>query len=178
MRWAALALLAVACAHSRQPRPSARAVAEGTAEDTDSGEVQPRASPRAYRHYLDALLAKNADDFTTAASELREAMVYDPESPYLHSVLAEVLIKQGRLNDAEEELFVFRPGAALKLRRTFTHGVRPDRRRIYWVPDQAGGEIAVTLYGRNLCVGWFPPAGGHFVDARWERLQAAVRKIL
>ena len=104
MRWAALALLAVACAHSRQARPSARAVAEGTAEDTDSGEVQPRASPRAYRHYLDALLAKNADDFTTAASELREAMVYDPESPYLHSVLAEVLIKQGRLNDAEEEL--------------------------------------------------------------------------
>jgi hypothetical protein len=78
----------------------------------------------------------------------------------------------------EFQLFVFRPSAALKLRRTFTQGVRPDRRRIYWVPDQAGGEIAVTLYGRNLCVGWFPPAGAHFVDARWERLQAAVKKIL
>src|SRR5207237_5448399 len=61
MRWAALALLAVACAHSRQARPSARAVAEGTAEDTDSGEVQPRASPAAYRHYLAALPAENAD---------------------------------------------------------------------------------------------------------------------
>jgi hypothetical protein len=78
----------------------------------------------------------------------------------------------------EFQLFVFRPGAVLRMRRTFTHGVRPDRRRIYWVPDQTGGEIAVTLYGRNLCVGWFPPGGAHVVDARWERLQAAVRKIL
>src|SRR5882762_8196367 len=104
MRWAAFALLAVACAHSRQSRLSPHPAAEGAAEDGDSGEVQPRASPRAYRHYLDAHLANNADDFATAASELREALLYDPESPHLHCVLAEVLIKQGRLNDAEEEL--------------------------------------------------------------------------
>jgi len=104
MRWVAFALLAVACAHSRQSRLSSHPAAEEAAEDIDAGEVQPRVSPRAYRHYLDALLARNADDFATAASELREALLYDPESPHLHCVLAEVLIKQGRLNDAEEEL--------------------------------------------------------------------------
>ena len=50
-------------------------------------------SPRAYRHYLDALLARGADDYPTAAQELREALLYDPESPHLHTVLAEVLLK-------------------------------------------------------------------------------------
>ncbi|HUJ26310.1 MAG TPA: tetratricopeptide repeat protein, partial [Myxococcales bacterium] len=44
------------------------------------------------------------DDYATAASELREALVYDPESPHLHTVLADVLLKQGRVAEAEEEL--------------------------------------------------------------------------
>jgi hypothetical protein len=47
------------------------------------------------------------------------------------------------------------------------------------VPDQAGGWIAVTLHGRNLALGWFPTSyGSKAVDARWERLQAAVARIL
>ena len=103
LRWTWLVLLAVACATAK-PRgailePESSAVAEG-----DSSEPRRYASARAYRHYLDALLARNSDDFATAASELREALLYDPESPHLHSVLAEVLLKQGRLADAEEEL--------------------------------------------------------------------------
>jgi hypothetical protein len=77
----------------------------------------------------------------------------------------------------EFQLFVFRPGAIDRMRRTFTHGVNADARHIYWVPDQAGGEIAVTLFARNLCVGWFPPGGAHAVDARWQRLQAAVARL-
>ena len=79
----------------------------------------------------------------------------------------------------EFQLFVFRPAAARRMRRTFTAGGAPDARGIYWVPDQAGGWIAVTVHGRNLVLGWFPPAyGSKAVDERWERLQAAVAKIL
>jgi len=103
LRWTWLVLLAVACATTKPPgailEPESRAVAEG-----DSSEPRRYVSARAYQHYLDALLARNSDDFATAASELREALLYDPQSPHLHSVLAEVLLKQGRLADAEEEL--------------------------------------------------------------------------
>ncbi|HEX4385159.1 MAG TPA: tetratricopeptide repeat protein, partial [Myxococcales bacterium] len=55
-------------------------------------------------HYLDALLARGNDDLATAADQLREALLYDPESPHLHTVLADVRLKQGRVADAEEEL--------------------------------------------------------------------------
>src|SRR3989442_102594 len=98
---AALLLLALGCAH-RAAAPGARVQAEG-----DSGgarEPQRYISARAYHHYLDALLAKNADDLVTAAEELREALLYDPESAYLHAVLADVLIKQAGIADADAEL--------------------------------------------------------------------------
>src|SRR2546428_3897359 len=98
---AALLLLALGCAH-RAAAPGATVQAEG-----DSGgarEPQRYISARAYHHYLDALLAKNADDLVTAAEELREALLYDPESAYLHAVLADVLIKQARIADADAEL--------------------------------------------------------------------------
>ena len=103
---AAVAALLVACAHAqktapRQQAPDVEAVREA---ERDSFEPQPYVSARAYQHYLDALLAKNDDDYATAASELREALLYDPESPHLHTVLAEVLLKQGRIAEAEEDL--------------------------------------------------------------------------
>jgi Flp pilus assembly protein TadD len=103
--WPLLAL-AFACAHPGSTRSSLEPDREAMAEGSDSGEPQRFASARAVRHYLDALLAKNADDFATAAAELREALLYDPESPHLHTVLAEVLLKQGRIADAEEELHI------------------------------------------------------------------------
>ena len=71
---------------------------------TESFEPERYVSARAYQHYLDALLARGNDDWTGAAAELREALLYDPESPHLHTVLAEVLLKQGRVGEAEEEL--------------------------------------------------------------------------
>jgi hypothetical protein len=74
----------------------------------------------------------------------------------------------------EFQLFVLKPDHVRRLRRVFTHGTRPDRRGIHWVPDQAGGWIAVTLYERNLVVAWFPSTRGQLVDARWGRLQRAV----
>jgi hypothetical protein len=74
----------------------------------------------------------------------------------------------------EFQLFVLRPSSVPRLRRVFTHGKRADRRGIHWVPDQAGGWIAVTLFERNLIVAWFPVPSGHDVDSRWQRLQRAV----
>ena len=88
------ALLAVACAHA----PAA--VQPEAAPESNPNQV----SARAYRHYLDALLARNADDLAGAASELREALLYDPDSPHLHTVLAEVLLSQGHVAEAEQEL--------------------------------------------------------------------------
>jgi hypothetical protein len=74
----------------------------------------------------------------------------------------------------EFQLFVLAPDRVRRLRRVFTHGKPPDRHGVHWVPDQAGGWIAVTLYERNLVVAWFPSTPGHRVDARWRRLQCAV----
>jgi tetratricopeptide (TPR) repeat protein len=102
-----LALLALACAHAPVGQPLAT-VQRDLAKDPDpvpeSAQPEPRVSARAYRHYLDALLARNAEDPATAIEELRQALLYDPESPHLHTVLAEVLLKQGRLAEAEEQL--------------------------------------------------------------------------
>jgi tetratricopeptide (TPR) repeat protein len=99
-----LLLLAMACAHAEPRFAIAQQPEPVDEEEPDSPEPPPRVSARAYRHYLDALLAKNAEDPATAVSELRQALLYDPESPHLRTVLAEVLLKQGRIADAEEQL--------------------------------------------------------------------------
>jgi len=100
-RAAVLLLLVLACAH-RATAPGGTVASEG--DPRGAREVPRYISARAYHHYLDALLAKNADDLVTAAEELREALLYDPESAYLHAVLADVLIKQARIADADAEL--------------------------------------------------------------------------
>ena len=94
-----IAALGLACTHAHTPQLRVEARDESKGDD-----ASPRVSARAYRHYLDALLAKNADDLATAAEELRQALLYDPESPHLHAVLADVLARQGRVADAEGEL--------------------------------------------------------------------------
>ena len=109
LRRAAVALLAAACAHASKAPPAEanRELAvdvEAVREATDTFESQRYVSARAYRHYLDALLAKGKDDYPLAASELREALLYDADSPHLHTQLADVLLKQGRVGEAEGEL--------------------------------------------------------------------------
>ena len=74
----------------------------------------------------------------------------------------------------EFQLFVLRPSKVVRLRLVFTHGTAADSRGIHWVPDQAGGWIAVTLHSRNLVLAWFPPAPSRRVDERWRRLERAV----
>jgi hypothetical protein len=73
------------------------------------------------------------------------------------------------------QLFVLNPRKLQRMRRVFTHGVKPDRRGISWVPDRVGGWIAVTVYERNLLVAWFPPGGSRGIDATWSRVHRAVR---
>jgi len=72
----------------------------------------------------------------------------------------------------EFQLFVLKPSRVEHLRRVFTHGSHADQRGVHWVPDQAGGWIAVTLYRRNLVLAWFAPS--HGTDERWTRLKRAV----
>lgn len=72
------------------------------------------------------------------------------------------------------QLFVLNPRKLQRLRRVFTHGVKPDPRGIQWVPDQAGGWIAVTVLDRNLVLAWFPPHGSRGIDPSWVRLNRAV----
>ena len=74
----------------------------------------------------------------------------------------------------EFQLFILKPSRVEHLRRVFTHGTRPGGRGVHWVPDQAGGWIAVTLYRHNLILAWFPPSPARYTDERWTRLQHAV----
>ena len=136
-RVAALALcLLAACAHRpaapAPPAPDADAIAEAT---RDSYEPQPYVSARAYSHYLAALLARDGDDFDVTVAELREALLYDPESPHLLSVLAEVLLRQGHVAEAEEQLHAAvaadprHAPALLLLARVALARERPERAR-------------------------------------------------
>jgi hypothetical protein len=75
------------------------------------------------------------------------------------------------------QLFVLNPRKLERMRRVFTHGVRPDRRGIHWVPDRAGGRIAVTLFARNLLVAWFPPQGAIDADQSWARLDRVMLRV-
>src|SRR5437016_1633948 len=99
--------MAAACAHAaaREETPPPRAVPDlDAAPAPEAGvEPQPWVSPRAYRHYLAALLAKDRDDHGTAASELHEALVFDPDSAHLRTLYAQELARLGRMNEAREE---------------------------------------------------------------------------
>jgi hypothetical protein len=75
------------------------------------------------------------------------------------------------------QLFVLNPRKLVHMRRVFTHGVAQDRRGIHWVPDRAGGWIAVTVHSRNLLVAWFPIGGSRGVDPSWTRLDRAMLRL-
>jgi hypothetical protein len=74
----------------------------------------------------------------------------------------------------EFQLFVLGPSRVEHLRRVFTHGARADEFGVHWVPDQAGGWIAVKLYRRNLVLAWFASSSSRRTDERWTRLRRAV----
>jgi hypothetical protein len=75
------------------------------------------------------------------------------------------------------ELYVLRPRTARATLRALLGTTRTDARGIYWTRDQQGGFVATTVFGSNLVVNWFPPRGRKHMDARWQRLQAVVRRL-
>lgn len=92
-----------ACGGAARRAPSPPPAAQGA---ESAPELEPRryVSARAHQHVLTALLARERDDHATAVRELHEALLYDPESGYLRTLLAEELLRQGRIDDGEREL--------------------------------------------------------------------------
>jgi hypothetical protein len=75
------------------------------------------------------------------------------------------------------ELYVLRPASARKTIAALLRGASRDRRGFYWAPDQQAGVTALTVVRPNLVANWFPPRGRRVVDARWRRLQEAMRAL-
>jgi len=97
------AVLFAGCAGTGQ-RPQPPPPASQTAAPAVEPEPRRYVSARAHQHVLSALLARERDDHAAAARELNEALLYDPDSGYLRTLLAEELLRQGRIPDAEREL--------------------------------------------------------------------------
>jgi tetratricopeptide (TPR) repeat protein len=97
---AAVVLAGCAGGGQRPPPPSP----PQTGAPAVAPEPRRYVSARAHQHVLTALLARERDDHAAAARELNEALLYEPDSGYLHTLLAEELLRQGRIPDAEREL--------------------------------------------------------------------------
>ena len=132
---AGLALLLAACAGAQRPPPPPAHAPAGAA----AAETEPRryVSARAQQHVLTALLARERDDHAAAARELREALLYDPESGYLRTLLAEELLRLGRVAEAERELSTalgqdpsYAPARVLAARVALAGG-RADEARVH-----------------------------------------------
>ena len=152
MTRAALMLAFVAaCAHAVRPAANATPAPPGSASpapaqpvpDLDAireatqGSYEPEryVSARAYRHYLAALLARGDDDLDAAAAELREALLYDPDSPHLHTVFADVLVHQGHVAEADDEVAV--RSRSTRITRPRTCSPRGSPRRASGPPRRA-----------------------------------------
>jgi predicted Zn-dependent protease len=71
---------------------------------TGGGPDERYASSRAYFFYLRAQLLASENDHRGALEDLRQAEIYDPDSPEIRVALAEQLARLGELARAEEEL--------------------------------------------------------------------------
>jgi hypothetical protein len=164
---AAAVLLAAACSGSEEG--AERAGTTAVAAEPELARVAAGSRGRTYT-------VEQVRERFSAVTKLPVVRFADASTPDVTSLRTQ---PHGTERFGEFQLFVFRAAAAKRMTKTFTQGSRPDEQGIYWVLDQLGGWIAVTLHGRNLALGWFPTElGAHQVDARWARLQAAVKKIL
>jgi tetratricopeptide (TPR) repeat protein len=93
-----------AVADLRAGAPQAQPEPDDAAEAEEQGAKPRYVSARAYRHYLAALIAREQEDWAQASAQLRQALIYDPHSPHLHTLLAGILVRQGHVADADEEL--------------------------------------------------------------------------
>ena len=101
--------LCAACSHGQRAARLALTEETPLPDEDAMREVTAQAPSRyvsslAYRHYVAALLAKSHDALPLAAAELREALLFDPESTHLHAFYAETLLRLGRLAQADEQI--------------------------------------------------------------------------
>jgi len=61
-------------------------------------------SPEAYEHVTRALLYEEEERWQEAAQELQRALPFDPEAAEMRAHLAELFVRLGRLDDADEEV--------------------------------------------------------------------------
>jgi tetratricopeptide (TPR) repeat protein len=61
-------------------------------------------SPEAYEHIARALLYENEERWDEAAAELQRGLSFDPDAPEIRAELAELFVRLGRLDDADEEI--------------------------------------------------------------------------
>lgn len=94
MKWVVFGLWMLACA---TPSPPTTRISQG------HRVTAPAASPIAYRHYLSARLALERGQPDVAVAHLREALLSDPRSAFLHARLAEILFQLGNLEEAKTQ---------------------------------------------------------------------------
>jgi hypothetical protein len=80
------------------------------------------------------------------------------------------------------DLYVLRPATATRTKKQLLGAAGKNRQGIYWIfagggDEGSGGWAAVTLFGKNLVCKWTSEAGSKRVNARWLRLQRALRKV-
>ena len=95
--------IVVASCGTHHPALVIEPVTKASAQAPDE-EPRRYVSARAYQHVLQALLARGRDDHAAAVRELREALLYDPESAYLRTLFADELLAAGNLAEAKREL--------------------------------------------------------------------------
>jgi tetratricopeptide (TPR) repeat protein len=96
-RGVALLALALAGCWSGTPRVTVRLI-EGKPQESSY------VSPGAYRRYLEGEISLLRGDTLGAVQSFESALVYDPDSPYLHTRLAEIHARAGRSAEAQRHL--------------------------------------------------------------------------
>ncbi|MEW5847357.1 MAG: tetratricopeptide repeat protein [Myxococcota bacterium] len=91
------------CASSSRTHVEPREAPAVTAQPAPTPDGTPTLSPEATYHYLRARLLLEHGDAEGATAAVREAMVFHHESPLLHALLSEALLRQGRVADALTE---------------------------------------------------------------------------
>ena len=80
------------------------------------------------------------------------------------------------------DLYVLSPATAKRTKQQLLGAAGKNSRGIYWIfaggsDEGSGGWAAVTLFGKNLVCKWTSDAGSKRVNARWLRLQRALRSV-
>lgn len=149
-----LLLLAALPARAAAARPPVDA--EAMHEAMTSGPDEHYASSQGYFYYLRAQLLAADNDHRGAVDDLRQAEIYDPESPEIRVALAEQLARLGELGHAEEELrralsrnphdapTLLALGRLLTEEKKLQKAISPLRRALALAPADVNAAVALA----------------------------------